>query len=421
MKNQTILIFLFCSGCVSLVAQSGWTNYNSSNGMFSNSAMVVEADKFNIIWVGIGSGSNGDGLEKFDGTAWTHFDTVNSGLPQNDIRCLRADTSGNLWMSYFGGLGTLNGLTKFDGNTSWIVYDTNNSAIPRHFIYDIQVDDQNHIWLSCIDSMSRFDGVSFTNYPAPAGGRFVIQDSANIWLGAHGYGLFHFNPLTGIWTLYDQNNSNIPSSALTSIDMDSNGKLWLGFGWPFNAGAPGITYGGLSTFNGSTFSTIWPFQNTYTGVYSLKIDTSNNVWVSASGEGLYKYDGTNWTIIAGVPPTGVSYSVGIDRQNYVWYAEVYSGVWTNRLTVDVHDQQKKANPTVWPNPASESFTIQHNFTGNETVVLKNSVGQEVLRQEVRNKSDQLEIDTREITPGIYFWSLLANEQSLSAGKIVVTK
>src|SRR5689334_4764118 len=115
-----IIIFLLSFKTYS----QSWTNYNDTNGMFNNSALVLASDKFNNIWVGIGTGSFGYGLDKFNGTSWTRFDNTNSGLPQNNIRCLKADTSGNLWMTYYGG-GQNHGLTKYDG-ISWVSFDTGN-------------------------------------------------------------------------------------------------------------------------------------------------------------------------------------------------------------------------------------------------------------------------------------------------------
>jgi ligand-binding sensor domain-containing protein len=408
--------------CTFLTAQTSWTNYNSTNGLFSNSAIVITADKFNNIWIGLGSGSVGDGIEKFDGLNWTHFDNTNSGLPENDIHSLKADTSGNLWISFYGGSGqTLTGLTKFDGST-WTVYDTTNSAILSNYIYDIQIDKKNNIWLSCAGGISKFDGTAFTNYILPVSGSLVIEDSANVWIGVNGYGLYNFNPLTGTLVNYDLSNSSIPSNYISCIDIDTNGIIWLGFSFAFNGGiGAGGTNGGLATFDGTSFTTIWPFQNFYTGAYGLTVDQTNNIWVSTRCEGLYLFDGISWTNIAAVPASGCSFGVGVDKQNYVWYTEVYSGVWTNNPAVGIDKNPIKDKLLAFPNPATDVFSIETIFLKNERLTLINSFGKEILNQEIYTNSNKLEIQTRSLPAGIYYWQLLSNNQCKQSGKVIIVK
>lgn len=422
MKKYIFILIQFFICSASTFAQTTWTNYNSTNGLYTNSALVATSDKFNNMWIGIGSGSMGDGLDKFNGAIWTHFDNTNSGLPENDIRCLKADSAGNLWISYYGGMGpSITGLTKFDG-TSWTVYDTTNSAILSNWIDDIQIDEQNNLWISCLGGISKFDGTTFTNYILPFHGSLAIEDSANIWIGVTGYGLHHFNPLTNTVTIYDQSNSSIPSNSISCIDIDTNGIIWLGFSWAFNGGiGVGGTNGGLATFNGTTFTTIWPLANPYTGVYGLTIDASNNIWVATRCEGLYKFDGISWTNISGVPLSGCSYCVTTDNSNFVWYTEYYTGVWTNNPTVGISTPSNVDEVTVFPNPVIESFTIRNNFQNNQILMLTNSMGQGVLRVSILNSPNEINIDTRNFPTGIYYWRLLNKDQCVHSGKIIVSK
>ncbi len=74
--------------------------------------------------------SNGETCEEGNGTVsssgkWQEFNTSNSCLPSNTIRCLEVDHNKNLW------IGTDNGLVFYDG-TKWIIYNTSNSSIPAN-------------------------------------------------------------------------------------------------------------------------------------------------------------------------------------------------------------------------------------------------------------------------------------------------
>jgi ligand-binding sensor domain-containing protein len=95
-------------------SQGAWTNYNASSGLVSNQASYVTCDTSNNIWVAFGGGTYGDGIAKFDGSTWTHYDTSNSNIPQNAINIIKADRQGNVWMSFLGGIANtyLHGLSK---------------------------------------------------------------------------------------------------------------------------------------------------------------------------------------------------------------------------------------------------------------------------------------------------------------------
>lgn len=173
MKVLSILFLVLTIQFQSL-AQGIWHNYNSTNGLFDNHVKSIEGDYVNNIWIGMGSGSVGDGIDKFDGLAWTHYDTSNSALTSNAIRQIRSDKNGNIWICFFGGFvnSALN-LTKFDG-ASWLTYHTANSDILSNNILDIQIDKHNNIWTS---SHEGFFANSYTGVYD-----LVIDNNDNVWV-----------------------------------------------------------------------------------------------------------------------------------------------------------------------------------------------------------------------------------------------
>ena len=71
---------------------------------------------------------------------WTNYNTGNSNLPNDIVRCFAFDTKGNSWIGTKGG-----GVAMFDG-TDWTVYTKSNSALPDSEITSLAVDQQDNIW-----------------------------------------------------------------------------------------------------------------------------------------------------------------------------------------------------------------------------------------------------------------------------------
>ncbi len=97
-------------------------------------------------------------------------------------------------------------------------------------IYSVRQVKDDNIWLGTSAGLSKFDGISFTNYTvenglAEGGVTAIFEDSfENVWLGHLGGGL----------TLFDGKNFNrveIPDSVLsndiTSIIQDRQKKIWI--------------------------------------------------------------------------------------------------------------------------------------------------------------------------------------------------
>jgi ligand-binding sensor domain-containing protein len=407
-------------------SQGSWINFDTTLGLPSNRARAIEVDKFDNVWVSLGSGTYGDGLAMFDGTTWTTFDTSNSDIPQNSIGIMQSDINGVLWMGFQGGTQAyLNGLTRFDGQ-SFLSYDTLNSTILSNGIWDIEVDSDNNLWVGNVDGISKFNGQDFTTYSItfPAGFRggngFVIEDSANFWIGT--FGLMHYNPITDSVRIYDTGNSNIPSNYVSCIAQDANGLIWLGFDFGYNNGlGHGGTNGGLATFDGTTFTTIWPFTSIYTQVRNLTIDKIGNIWVSTTCDGLHKFDGTSWYKIPDLPLTGCSIGVDSDSQNNIWYTEQYSGVWTNKSFNSGIGKLSGSNVSIFPNPAQNVLSVNYGHIGNSMLEFSiyNPVGGLVYsRKDFAGFGREKQIDISDLTSGLYILKLRSDDEVVSEKFII---
>ena len=93
----------------------------------------------------------------FSQQAWTFFNTANSPLPENSVRCIASTPNGTVW------IGTDYGLAAYDGS-SWTVYNTMNSGIPDNSIRSLLIDG-NVIWVGTfMGGLARFDGTTWNIY-----------------------------------------------------------------------------------------------------------------------------------------------------------------------------------------------------------------------------------------------------------------
>ncbi len=362
MKHIAILLALLNLVSPNVFSQN-WINFNENNSGLNNNIVsgIVMDNNFNI-WVGMTNGSgSGYGLNKFDGSIWTYYNTSNSGLALNTVSRVACDQNNNIWISY----NSAGVLTYFDGST-WTTLNMNNSNIPSDYVADIFVDQNNVIWLAC-NGNTKFDGTNFINYFTPQGGpgytitEIYVKDSI-VFATSENLGLYKYNINNSSIFHYTTGNSNIPSMNFGTLEMDKNGILWLSCQYGFRGST-----GGIATFDGTNFTAINPFVSSSTWVFynqSIAIDTSNSVWVSSRCEGLHMFDGTTWNHMSQVlPQNGCAGFVYVDKLNYLWYGDVYSGLWTNSTSVGINNDLTIEASFLYPNPTNSKINFELQYNG----------------------------------------------------------
>lgn len=167
-------------------------------------------------------------------------------LTSNDIFCLFEDSKGNVWIG-----------TNGDG----IIIMNNDRVIARYA------------------PLPRGNGVM--RLPINGYIRAIEEDaSGNIWIGTHGGGIAVYEPATGKWTIYTQENSQLPSNKIHCLHRDSKGKMWIG------------TFSGLAAFDTNKhqftfFSEKDGLQNTM--VYQIVEDATGKLWLSTN-TGISRFD-----------------------------------------------------------------------------------------------------------------------------------
>jgi ligand-binding sensor domain-containing protein len=132
---------------------SNWTIYNNINsGLPNNKVQDISIDANGHKWI-----ATSGGLAKFDDFEWTVFNTSNSGLPNDNVNCVIIEQNFTKW------IGTINGLAKFTDST-WTIYNVLNSAIPHNYVFSIRIDKNKNKWIGTYFGIGVFNenGITLT-------------------------------------------------------------------------------------------------------------------------------------------------------------------------------------------------------------------------------------------------------------------
>ncbi len=307
-----------------------FTNYtvaSTSNQLPGNEVQAIAIDTQGNKWF-----AHGCGVSKFDGTSWTNYDTLNSGLLSDIVTSIAIDAQGNIWVGaidpYWLGDARKHGVSKFDGST-WTSYTTSDGLI-NGYVNAIAIDSHGNKWFGTDGGVSKFDGVTWTNYTTSDGlvndqvTSITIDAHGNKWFGT-GDGVSKFNDTT--WMTYDSTNSGLKGNVVSSIAIDSQSNTWIGtFDWGYHGRRIGY---GVFKFDGTNW-TNYSSANGLAGdiVTGIAIDSKGDKWFATSGSsnddstgGVSKFDDISWTTYnknnSGLP-NNIVCSILLDSNDNVW-------------------------------------------------------------------------------------------------------
>jgi len=298
-----------------------WSVYNTSNsGLPDDTISSIALDKDGPMWL---SGSQCNGVARFDGETWTTYEVSNSGLPSNCVFAIAVDNSGVKWFGTFGsGIG---GIARFDGET-WTVYNEDNSPLSYWDVDVIAIAPDGAKWFHVYDSatgigeVARFDDANWTIYDSANSGlpdepvtSIGFDVDGSIWFGTSGGGMVRFDGAT--WTTYDTSNSGLPDDYIMSLAVDHDGVKWFG-----TAGTD------IVRFDGTTWSV---YNYPTTGVPDIAVDRDGTKWFATVDLGVIHFDGLTWTIFdtsnSSLPENQVS-EIAIDINGSKWFGTSNNGI-----------------------------------------------------------------------------------------------
>jgi ligand-binding sensor domain-containing protein/signal transduction histidine kinase/DNA-binding response OmpR family regulator len=145
-----------------------------------------------------------------------------NGLSSNTITCITQDNNGFMWF------GTRNGLNRFDGYT-FKTFRNNSSdpfSIGNNSILSLAEDEKHLLWVGTYRGIFLYDPTiekfSFFKKIPAVEVRYIKEDKEhNLWIVAN-FILYSYNEKTKILKEYHLNNSQI-----ISLNISENGVLWI--------------------------------------------------------------------------------------------------------------------------------------------------------------------------------------------------
>lgn len=271
-------------------------------------------DSRGYLWMG----TRGGGVSRFDGMNFRTY-SVNEGLVNNYVFCIREAPDHQLW------IGTNNGLSVYNGiafNNFQPGYDSS-----QVWIVAIDFDKQGRKWLATnagvvyMDAKDHFVNVSDAlHQPRSVINTIHVDQDGNVWYGSSD-GLYELKETNGAFALthYDK-AQGFMHDAITCIREDAQGGMWIG------------TYGdGVYRYDGKRFSRIDSHLELYKQtVLDIFFDNRGNAWLATLNNGIAQYSTANKTFNWLTENEGLSnnhvQSIIQDKSGNYWFGTSGGGV-----------------------------------------------------------------------------------------------
>ena len=188
--------------------------YTTDQGLLSNKVKNIIEDKNGNLWIG----TEGGGVSRYDGNAFTNY-TTEHGLLSNNISGFLQDKSGNLWIGTSDG-----GVNRYDGKS--FKGFTTTQGLSHDKIKDLMMDEKGMIWLGTEKGFTILKGfVHVANDTLNHSGQKNLQPSnelSNSELERN-----HFKP---VFEIYNMKTGYAIEEIASNLQETREGIVWAGTG-----------------------------------------------------------------------------------------------------------------------------------------------------------------------------------------------
>lgn len=224
--------------------------------------------------------------------------SVEEGLPQSQVYDILQDNRGYLWLGLFSG-----GVARFDGHNFKAF--TVQEGLPDNSVLALHEDSTGTLWFGTQGGLATYDGRSIQAFTTKEGlphNRILsISDGprGQVWFATPG-GVFSYAG-TGFEPLASDSLSDASPQSLAA----RGDTLWIGTGE------------GLYRYDGTNLTHVGPEQGfPAESAYALSVDGDSTLWMS-TGRGVFRYDGTAFKRLEGTEDLAV-YDIQRSSKGHIW-------------------------------------------------------------------------------------------------------
>jgi signal transduction histidine kinase/ligand-binding sensor domain-containing protein/CheY-like chemotaxis protein/AraC-like DNA-binding protein len=332
--RHNVIIFFLAIVSLAVKAQENdfnFVNFNSKDGLSSNTVNAVLKDRFGYMWFG-----TDEGLNRFNGLSFFvyKFNAADStSIPANRVLALYEDRSGNFWV------GTNKGLSAYDRKrNAFRNFDVTRGAPAR----SICEDRLGNLWIGGYTGLIRYNPVTHksTTYKGTPGvpGELrsntitsIFEDSRQrLWIGSN-TGLYLYQPATNNFHVFssDKSNSSISDNSIIVITEDREGRLWVGT----SDGGLNVLLPGSTVFKSFKSIANQPATLSSNRIYCIAQASNGKLWIGTEN-GLDIFDPNTWKAQRITNNIRNAYSIKgksvrsifIDKNGIYWVGTFQSGV-----------------------------------------------------------------------------------------------
>ena len=386
MKRKLLLFFISITS-LNLSSQT-ILNYTTADGLVSNFVECIAVDLNGNAWFGTSIG-----VQKFDGSNWTLYNSSDFNLSTDNIKVITAASNGDVY------IGTDFGSSRFDGN-NWIAFNTNSQ------IKSIDEDPNGGIWLGTNQGVQHYDGTSSIYYSSPdlhwSGVNSTAFDSnGDTWFASPLGGITHFDGVN--FTDFDTANGLL-SQFVTYLIIDSQDNKWVG-----TSSGMSVLDASNTSFTQHTRMYLMPPPDTLNPIVNIDMDSWGRIWTSiyvgylAEG-GIAYWDGNQWEDydvndgLAGPNVKGLT----IDNQDNIWVATSTGVSKISNMPSAIHNN-KSMEVNLFPNPCSNVVYLSNIDNEIKNIKIYDNLGSLVYA----NSKSQFNyvVSTISLSRGLYYFNI----------------
>jgi len=292
-------------------------NLNVDDGLVQSQAISLAQDQVGNLWIGTLGG-----LSRFDGKNFTNY-TVQNGLKNNAVWSVGVDSQNNIWIGGQNCISKFNGQTftslkvpelpgrsfgnsqeiAIVGDTVWwrtrgAVFYVSGSEV-KNFVtpgapgsVSAMLVEKTGLWVAVDSAVYHYANRAWdtVKFNVPLGQhrptiRSFLRDRAGAVWASSDLGLYRieggrFSPLRIV------GDSVISAARISSMTQDRSGALWIACSKGVIKLA-GNTIVGYSKHNGLS-------DNAF---FDVVTDREGNVWMASDGQGIFRFSGTQFTVL----------------------------------------------------------------------------------------------------------------------------